>query len=380
MLSRDGKALAFLHDRQVQLLSLTPDGRALGSATDVGPEPLGVSGLAWTPDGTGIVYVTWKDRSLIRRIDVRPRTAPRDVGRVDGELDSLAATSGAELLGAVAFHETSYWTVRLRSPGPRPIAFRDLPWNVGAARVSTDGARFLYSIPRGASSAVFISDLKGSGARQIFSVSGRLEQLSWSPDGQRFAMIGVSGGAQLEPSRLFIASGLDASPQQVPKQFENIYATAWSHDGKALFVAAASDGRDMILKLDPRDDSLVHIADVPTMSLEVSADDGFLYLTQRPFSLVRIPVTGGAVERVADGVLQSAVGKDGVYILRQDSKPPSAEGLNLYRVSAVAGAPSFVGHVGFLPSSMQLSSNAELVYLRRDGPLQQRIMVVSGAQ
>jgi sugar lactone lactonase YvrE len=102
-----------------------------------------------------------------------------------------------------------------------------------------------------------------------------------------------------------------------------------------------------------------------------------LYLRQSPPSnLLRLPLGGGDAETLVSGALRFAVGDDTVYFLRQDLRPPASRGLNLYRIDGAARTPRLVANVGFGPSSMQLSRGGKTIYMERNEPTEEHIMVV----
>jgi hypothetical protein len=160
-------------------------------------------------------------------------------------------------------------------------------------------------------------------------------------------------------------------------QFDSVYQVAWSADSGALFVVAESKGMTSIWRLKLADGSLTRVLEGGALQLEVSSDNRFLYVRRFPNSLVRVPIGGGAVDPVASGVLQFALSRDSVYVERQDSKPPAAEGLNLYRIGSDAPMSHFVANIKFLPSSVTLPRSSGLLYMERHEPVEERVMVLS---
>lgn len=375
-LSHAGDRLAFLHDQEIRVVALTPGGKASGAEVTVAGEPRGVASLTWTPDDKQILYVAMQDRSLIRRVSPLAGSIPSDLSRVDGQLISVAAAPDGNLFGGVERRENSCWVIDLKAPNSSAALSRMLPWNVGPAAVSPDGKSLLYSVSstQGVSD-VYSSTLGSAESRRLFRLKYQIEHLWWSPDARRFAFVGTSGSAQIEPSRLFTASVSGGLPQQLLTQFDNVDQAAWSKDGRILFVAAQSKGSESIFKLGLNDSTIVRVAPGSALQLEVSPDDRYLYLRQAPATLVRVSVDGGQTEFVAGGVLRFAVAENGIYIERQDSKPPSAEGLNLYRIDATSHVPVFIANLGFLPPSMSLERDGQL-YMERQEPLEEHVGLI----
>jgi hypothetical protein len=106
------------------------------------------------------------------------------------------------------------------------------------------------------------------------------------------------------------------------------------------------------------------------------SSDGYLYLKQRPADLIRIPIAGGVVEHIASGVLQFAVGGGEVLIERQDSQPPSPDGINLYRIQSRGAGPQLIAKVGFTTESMWASSDGRQVGLERRQPYHTQVVTI----
>lgn len=260
-----------------------------------------------------------------------------------------------------------------------PVLRQKLPWNASSAKVSPDARKLIYSVAEGATSTVYMSGLDGSAPRRLFGIDDHIEQLNWSPDGGRIAVIvQPSKHEQLEPSLLFVTSTFESSPRRLLDKFDSVYCSAWSRDGKELFVAATSAGTNSVWRVKLSDNSLTLISHGSARELEASSDGRFLYLQRGAFDLRRLPLGGGDVEHAITGVLRFAVGENEVYFERQDSKPPVAKGLNLYRTDLAMQVPQFVANIGFLPASMQLSSDGKLMYLVRHESTGEHIMLVRG--
>jgi Tol biopolymer transport system component len=310
-------------------------------------------------------------------VSVRPVSVAHEVGTVDGKIISLAVSPNNQLLCGVETDDVSVWAVDLRVTSPRPLFLRGLPWNTGPASVSPDAAKLAYAVSEGPSYEVYVTRLDNKETKRLFRMPYRVEQLSWSPDGGHIAVIGRSGNAQLGPSTLFLAGAANGSLQRLMAQFQSVYLSAWSRDGKSLFAATSSDGMDTIWELGLSDKGLRRVAQGSALELQPSEDGRFLYVRHTPFNLVRVPIDGGAEVQIAANVLRFTIGKDVIYIERQDSSPPTANGLNLYRLNVVTPVPQLVANIGFLPTSMQFSQSG-LVYLERHAPQQEHIMVVQG--
>jgi hypothetical protein len=58
------------------------------------------------------------------------------------------------------------------------------------------------------------------------------------------------------------------------------------------------------------------------------------------------------------------------------AKPPTKEGLNLYRFDPATRAAVLIANVGFGLASLQVSADERYIYAMRKEPLRQQVMVV----
>jgi len=378
-LSPDGKTLAFVRDREIHLLALTRDGHAVGVETTLVREPLTIIHPAWIPGTNELVYLLLEDRSVVRRIEARQGAKPADAGSVDGEFDILSpAPDGGSVLGEVRSHDDSYWRIDLRSPDPHFEQLRRLPWNARSLRLAPDGQKVLSTVSARGASQLYTSSLDGSDARRLFSTSYQvIEQAAWSPDGKQIAFTAEPWVSQVSPSYLLIASINGGSSRRLLPQFDYVYGAAWSRDGNALYFVAQTKDGSPIWKLDLSSNKLTQITELPGQQVE-GVDEKYLYVWRIPFSLLRIPLTGGPEEPVVGDALSFVIGQNELYFVRQDAKPPTLQGLNLYRLNLATRATQFVANVGFGAASLQLSPDGRFIYAERHDPPSSRIMLVQG--
>jgi Tol biopolymer transport system component len=378
-LSTDGRTLTFVRGRELWLLPLTREGRTGGAAKLLVRETGRISAPAWVPGTNEIVYLLSEDRSLIRRVAARPGSAPRDAGNIDGEFNLLSPTGkGGHLLADVETYDNSVWKIDLQSPNPHFEKLRTLGWNVSDLRVSPDGRTVLYALQARGHSELYTSNLDGSASRHILRVPNlHTDQLEWSPDGKQIAYTASPHQAQIESLQLFVASVNGGSSRRVAEQFDDVYRVDWSRDGKALYLTTGSNGPWTIWKLNLTDNQLTKISQVAALPVELF-DDNLIYqrLNLVPFSLLRTPLTGGSEEHLFDNALFFAIGTSDVYVIRQDSKPPTREGLNLYRFSLSTRTLQFITNAGFGTPALQLSPDARTLYAERHEPPHRRVMIV----
>ena len=377
--SPDGRTLGFVRDREIHVLAITRDGRPAGTESMLVRENGAIQHLTWDPEHNDIVYLLGEDSSTIHRIESLKGAKPRDGETIDGRFNALSPSgNGGPFLAEIESYDDSFWRVDLRSHDPHPEKLRSLRWNVHNLKLSPDGKRLLYSVYVHGHSEFFASDVDGSAASRILTIP--YEQIggpAWSPDGRRIAFIASPGRAQVEPTHLFVVSATTGSPRRLVPEFDDVCCVYWSRDGGTLYFATDTRERWPLWKLNLASGQLAQVAVLsdPPVAL---VDESTIYrrLHRVPFSLLRAPLSGGSWERVLDQVFWFAIGKDEIYFIRQDAKPPTREGLNLYKLDLATRMSQLITHVGFGMGALQLSPDGRYLYGERDEPPRRDIMLV----
>ncbi len=376
--SPDGSTLAFVNDGGIHLRPLSRDGRAAGSETTLVREPLKISHLAWVPTTNDLLYLMLQDRSVVRRIEARPGAKPLDAGTIDGEFLQLAlAPQEGPVLAEVYQHDDSYWRIDLQAPSPHFEKIRRLPWNVHNVRLAPDGKSLLYTVYSRGETIFYTSTVDGSAPRRLFSVDcERVGRPVWSPDGKQIAFIGEPYVAQISPSHLYL-SPIHGPPKRLLPKGNQMHWVNWTADGKALYFTEQMKNQSTFSMLNLVDGTVTRGGALDGNAEQIAG--GFLYsLTMPGFNLLRTPLAGGAEERLAEGVLKFTVGRGEVYLVRQDAKPPSLQGLNLYRVNLATKAAARISNIGFSVDAIQLSPDGRFVYGEKHEPPSRHVMLVQG--
>jgi eukaryotic-like serine/threonine-protein kinase len=236
--SPDGQSVAFFEhpwrfdDRGwVKVVNRT------GAVTTLAGELFGLQGLAWTPDGTSVVFAgNVAGGSMLQPMSVPAsgRTPARTVFGVPGRLILYDVARDGRWL---AVREDLSFGVRARVPGEE--GERDLSWlgSAGARGLSSDG-RWLLMVdvgPRaGPDYGVVLRKTDGTQAMRLGD--GSAQELS--PDGQWAAALIAT-----PPQLILYPTGTGEPIRLDPAPVDRLISASWFPDGNRLLVCGSEGTR-----------------------------------------------------------------------------------------------------------------------------------------
>ena len=275
--SPDGRSIAFLRtpepkDKDAkpqppQIFLLSMDGGEARPLTDI---PKGASGLAWSPDGRSIAFLS--------------TTLPKDFDKKkDGEVESdvRVIVKAAYRMNGEGYYDpdrpSHIWTVPVpKIPAAAEKAKQittgefsesDIVWSRDAAKIyftSTRVSEPYYEPPH---DEIYAVSARGGDIAKIAAIAGPIHAISLSPDGRRIAFVGAINAGDGVPQRsysqpdLFVTSSeAGGTPRnltaaydfdiaggvggdQAPPRASGASKPYWSADGSYIFVDSAEEGR-----------------------------------------------------------------------------------------------------------------------------------------
>jgi eukaryotic-like serine/threonine-protein kinase len=192
-----------------------------------------VLGVAWSRDGTSIVYDTnARGRWELRRVSLDGGAEPE---RLEMAGDHSRQPAVAPLGDRLAFQRASQVlsVFKLRAKGePEPVlvssAFDYNP------RFSPDGQRIAFSSRRsGDGEDIWLASADGSGAQQLTHGPGTRQTLpAWSPDGLQIAFESTGANARAD---IWVIPAAGGVPHRVTTDPGEENAPVWSRDGKRIY-------------------------------------------------------------------------------------------------------------------------------------------------
>jgi Tol biopolymer transport system component len=279
--SPDGRTLAFSrHGQTISLLRLL-EGYTGKEAHErlhwVGQRHVG---LAWTPDGSEIIfsYGTFRSSGLWRITASASAVPQRLPFASENSCHPAVPRHGNRLAYALWRHDSNIWRVDLGQPDLKPGT--PLPL-ISSTRVdacpaySPDGTRIAFFSNRSGAYELWVCNGDGSNPAQLTTCGGVTNGPRWSPDGRTIAftveeqryqyvyVIGANGGI---PRRL-------TSDPTIHDKWPS-----WSQDGRWVYFDSWRDGDNQIWKVSAGGGKAVRITPKGVMRAmpQESADGKFL--------------------------------------------------------------------------------------------------------
>ncbi|MCP5114089.1 MAG: hypothetical protein GY953_24930, partial [bacterium] len=223
--SPDGQSLAFVRRTTPHAADIYVAPLSRGKPRRLTEDNQAIRGLAWTPDGSEIIFSSERSGTpLLWRVQASGGT-PEPVAGIDmpGLLPAVSA-SGTRLVYARPAEEEgrSVWKVALQPATPDEAAPPGLiAFSASNPRFSPDGKRIAYSSGDAGRPNIWISDADGKNPVPLTSVPTYAASPRWSPDGSFIAfdsvhegdwdvyVISSEGG---EPRKLTAHAGEDVRP------------------------------------------------------------------------------------------------------------------------------------------------------------------------
>jgi Tol biopolymer transport system component len=301
--SPDGRTVAFSRSASwfrsdIYLLDLTEDLKPKGEPRRLTSLKGDSTDSAWTPEGQEIIFSSAAefDGGRLWRVPSSGSGVPEQLPFSGaGAYRPAISRNGNRLAYQRYMFDKNIWRLPLSSlataAGP-PARFIASTRQDFAPQYSPDGKRIAFVSDRNGVNGIWVSDVEGSNAVELFSRAGaECGQVVWSPDAQRLAIdsnvegnfdiyvMGASGG---RPMRLTTDSAGDISP-------------SWSGDGNWVYFTSDRSGRHEVWKVPAGAGEAVQVTKNGGGLAFESSDGKLIYYTKdRPSSaLWKMPVKGG---------------------------------------------------------------------------------------
>jgi len=329
--SPDGRWLAFRRDvapfsGSLHLQALGDHLTATGQPRSVTPILLSAYSPQWISDREFI----FSAKGALWRMNTSDGSTPQRVPFVgeDGLMPAVSARS-ARLVYVRSFRDMNIWRIETTAPGA-PASVTPSRTAISSTRrdelaqFSPDGQKVTFVSGRSGESEVWVADASGANAIQLTSLAAVPGYPRWSHDGTTIAF--HSNSAEQSTGDVFVVPASGGRPRNVTSYPATDAFASFSHDGRSIYFSSNRGGEQSIWRISASGGDAVSITrnagiKGPGELLSIESPDGSsLYFVETrmldaPGPLWRLPLNGGAAEKLAEGVLSTSfdVLDSGIY-------------------------------------------------------------------
>jgi len=328
--SRHG-ALAYTRDRGLGLCKLhvvrLKDGTVIGRDSELslkGFERDYIGQLAWTPDGTHIVFVS--NHGGPRRLwitSVTDSASPQLLSLGDDTQEPAISADGRLAYVHTTFN-VNIWRVGLHGHADRPtrvissLRVQDTP------KVSPNGRELVYVTNREGAMNIWTSAIDGSGATPVTALPGYLTgSPAWSPDGSQIAFDSRIEG---KPA-IYVVAKTGGKVHNITGTAFVSAVPAWAPDGRSIYFCSDRSGRMEVWKIGLDGGDLKQITEEGGFAPSPSPDGKYLYYARTGAALSalwRLDLSTGNELPIERSVFDRAFTptRNGIYYVPDRHSPP----------------------------------------------------------
>jgi Tol biopolymer transport system component len=319
--SPDGRRLAYAScsvgylNCHLDIFELGPEGVGKGAARRVTRRLIWPAGLAWTRDGTSLVYGDFVSGRRLWRVSIRGDEPPRQI-----EIAGFGATRPtiARRRDRLAFSRQARHLDIYRFEGGRPAeAVVASSFNDKLPHLSPDGSRLAFESTRGGGgSEIWLAAADGSNPTQLTRGPGLWQgSPRWSPDGRRIAFDSYREDGQ---SDIWTVDAVGGSLRRLTSSPADHSSPTWSHDGRFVYFSSDRAGTATIWRVPAAGGPEEQVTHSGGGRGEEAADGQTLFFqraTLGDLPLLAVSLAGGQERTVIDCVLSLAyaLGQAGIY-------------------------------------------------------------------
>jgi Tol biopolymer transport system component len=363
-LAPDGRSLAFVACTNtpdglkcsLQIANLQADLVPSGPPRQIIEQAWHISGLAWMPDGSSVVFGgnSWERGPYLWRVNVKGGKQPEQVEAAGAGATYPAVDKAGRLVFSRDLTHGNIWRME---PGGKPAPLLTSSATDYAPQYSPDGRRIAFSSNRTVSSfTIWAANADGTGPARVTRVASPWSGAPrWSPDGRHITFDSFNKGGGWD---IWVVNADGSSPRQLTQGPPDNPVPSWSHDGKWIYFASERTGRFEIWRIPAAGGTAVQITHNGGWTAFDSTDGKTLYYTSRApgaDGLYAQQFPNGEVKQVLkgkDGPGGFAVFSDGIYYVHQRG----ARSFEIRFLEFAGGATRPAGEIeGLVPSGFTVS-------------------------
>jgi len=318
--SPDGRRLAYRSCSgwagcHLEVSELRPDGVAEGAARRVTRGGMSPQGLAWTRDGTSLVFNDSVRGDRLWRVSIQRNERPRQIEIAGfGATWPAIAASRDRLAFVRSGSRTDIYRFEVGRPPEAVVVSNFLDWN---PHLSPDGRRLAFESNRGGEGdEIWLAAADGSNPTQLTHGPGLWQgSPRWSPDGRRIAFDSYGEDGQ---SDIWAIDADGGSLRRLTSSPVLHSSPAWSHDGRFVYFSSRRAGTETISRVPVAGGPEEQVTHTGGGRCEEAADGRTLFFKQATSGdspLLARSLAGGQERTLIDCVPYRgyALGRAGIY-------------------------------------------------------------------
>jgi Tol biopolymer transport system component len=333
--SPDGRQMAFIRERitnrsAVFVLPLTSDRRPNGTPTEVTSASWGLQGLAWMPDGRGLLF-SWGGHgapSRLRRISILPGEsgiAAPELLPFGDQATALSISRSGRIVYSTQLRDVELFEIPLSGTSqPKIVSGLSSTLDEHTPHYSPDGERLAFASTRSGTEEIWIANSDGTNPLKMTSMGGpQCSNPQWSPDGERIVFNSRREGT----ADLYILQPDTGEVRRLTHEPSEEIEPRWSRDGQRIYFGSNKTGRHEVWQMPSAGGVATQITRQGGLTATESPDGGFLYYAKdarSPTTIWRVPVGGGMETEIVDRLSYSnnfVVADRGLYFVAVADTP-----------------------------------------------------------
>lgn len=276
--SPNGQRIAFIRGTDAaarNLFMMNSDGTGLGQLTF---NARTIAGIAWTPDGSALVFSSDIGGSLaLWKVASSGGSPERLTVGGDNAMSPALSRRGDRLAYSQGSTEWNTMRLDLAAPAHKPMRLFSSTEKDSAVQYSPDSNLIVFQSMRSGTQEIWTSQPDGTKPVRLTSFDGPFTgSPNWSPDGQQIAFDSRSGGW----SHIFVMSAEGRKPHPLTTGDYNDVIPSWSADGKWIYFASRRSGRWEVWKSNPQTKQMQQVTVTGGFVARESPDGQWLYYTK----------------------------------------------------------------------------------------------------
>jgi Tol biopolymer transport system component len=327
--------MAFIRERinnrsAVFVLPVTSDWGPNGTPTQVTAESWGLHGLAWMPDGRGLLF-SWGGHgapSRLRRISIpsgEGGIAASELLPFGDQATALSISRSGRVVYSTRLRDVELFEIPLSGTSqPKRVSGLSSTLDEHTPHYSPDGERLAFASTRSGTEEIWIANSDGTNPLKMTSMGGpQCSNPQWSPDGVRIVFNSRREGT----ADLYLLQPDTGEVRRITHDPSEEIEPRWSRDGQWIYFGSDKTGRDEVWRMRAAGGVPTQVTRQGGLTATESPDGRFLYYAKdsvSPTTIWRVPVGGGRETKIVDGLSYSinfVVADRGLYFVAVGDTP-----------------------------------------------------------